>query len=218
MGDFTITVKPEIIKERVEKAVMRDIDKICAQHNLDKGEIMGDGLDINEAKGVSLDAFTKISGGDTKITKSDLIKFAGTEKEQDIINEYAQKIREALPPSVIDTTAGASGEISMISFKLKSGAGTIKIAGERGTSGKPTTTVGDPTACGVFSMINGTDKNNDGKIFVGNELQSSSYVQTTDDALKIAGDDAMISPEEALKAVLDKNGKFRTSDITIEYK
>ena len=218
MGEFTITVKPDLIRERVEKAVIRDIDKICNQYSLDKGEIMGDGLDIQEAKGVSFDMFQKISGGDTKITKADLIKFAGTEMEQDIINEYAQKIRESLPAKVIDTTAASVGAISTLSFKIKSGVGTIRIAAERGTAGNVNADkLGEPAAAAAFSIINGVDKDNDGKLFIGSELKSSEFVQTTDDALKIAGDDAMIVPEEALKAVLDKANKFRTSDVTIEY-
>lgn len=213
MGNFSIRVKPEIIQERVNAAQTRDIDRLSAQFKLDKGEILGDGVDISEAQHLPFDAFMQLSDNDTKITKADLLKFAGTETEEDIIREYARNIAASLPARVADITPRSDTQQAYLDFKVKKQGEEIIVEAERTIPYQGT----EATAAGVFSIINGRDSNQDGKISLGGELMGSAFVSTTGDALKLAQGDMFVTPTEALQAIFEKARKFAPADVEITY-
>lgn len=213
MGNFTIRVKPEIIKERVNAAQTRDIDRLAAQFKLDKGEIFGDGVDIHEAQHLPFDAFMQLSGNDTKITKADLLKFAGTETEEDVIREYARNIAASLPARVADLTPRSDGQQAYLDFKVKKRGEEIIVEAERTIPHQGT----EATAAGVFSIINGRDLNQDGRISLGGELMGSAFVSTAGDAIKLAQGDMFVTPTEALQAIFEKARKFAPADVEITY-
>lgn len=219
MGQFTIRVKPEIITERVNTAQARDIDRLSQQFQLDKTQLNGDGVDIHEAPNLPYDAFMQLSGNDTKITKADLFKFAKTITENDVIKEYAQKIADSLPAKVMDTASTPDGQeiVSSLEIRMAKRGSDIVIKAERTTLNTPVQPKTDPLASAVFSVIAGRDINADGVVAVGGELQGSVFVKTAGDAIKIAGNDMVVTPSEALKAILDKAGKLAPTDVVIEY-
>jgi hypothetical protein len=213
MGNFSIRVKPEIIQERVSAAQTRDIDRLVAQFKLDKGEVFGDGVDINEAQHLPFDAFMQLSGNDTKITKADLLKFAGTETEEDIVREYARNIAASLPARIADTTPRPDSQQAFLDFKVKKRGDEIVVQAERTIPHQGT----EATAAGVFSVINGRDGDQDGRISIGGELMGSAFVSTAGDALKLAQGDMYVTPTEALQAIFEKAKKFAPADVEITY-
>jgi hypothetical protein len=215
MANFTVRVKPEIIQERVSAAQTRDLDRLAAQFKLDKGEIYGDGVDISEAQHLPFDAFMQLSDNDTKITKADLLKFAGTETEEDVVREYARNIAASLPAKIADTTPRPDNQQvgTFLEFKVKKRGEDIVIQAERSLPHQGT----EATAAGVFSIINGRDANQDGKISIGGELMGSAFVSTAGDALKLAQGDMFITPTEALQAIFEKAEKFAPADVDITY-
>lgn len=220
MGEFQITIKEDVLLERVAKAQMEAIDRIAQQYNLPKGELNGDGVDPEEAKHLGLDIYLKLSGGDTKITRADIVKFAGVETKEDIIKEYAQKIRDSLPAKVLDISSTPEGTpaVSTIAFEVKPKSDGITLTSNRITIGQQNgNSYVEASAAGVFSIINGKDLNKDGKISIAGELKTGEFIKTVGDALKIADGDYEITPTEALKAVLDRAGKVATSDVIITY-
>ena len=99
---------------------------------------------------------------------------------------------------------------------LKKRGDEIIIAPRYATEG--TSTGRDPAAAMVFSVVGGQDKNADGMIAVGGELtQNPVFSNTVADAIKLAGSDMMVSPTEALHAVIDKAGKISAEDLEIVY-
>ena len=219
MGQFTIRVKPEIIQDRVNTAQARDIDKLSKQFQLDKTKINGEGIDIQDAGHLPYDAFMQLSGNDTKITKADLLKFAGTPTADDVVREYAQKIADSLPAKVMDSASTPNGQdvVSSLEFKVAKRGQDIVVRAERTTLNSPIQPQTEATAAGVFSIISGRDLNADGMIAVGGELQGSVFVQTAGDAVKLAGSDMVVTPSEALNAVFDKAGKLKIADVEIQY-
>lgn len=219
MGQFTIRVKPEIIQERVNSAQARDIDKLATQFKLDKGKLNGDGIDIQDAGHLPFDAFMQLSGNDTKITKADLLKFAGTPTSDDIVREYAQKVADSLPAKVMDSASAPNGQdvVSSLEFKVAKRGQDIVVRAERTTLNSPIQPETEATAAGVFSIISGRDLNKDGQISVGGELQGSVFVQTAGDAVKLAGSDMVVTPSEALNAIFDKAGKLKVAEVEIQY-
>lgn len=219
MGQFTIRVKPEIIQERVNSAQTRDIDKLTAQFKLDKSKLAGEGIDIQDAGHLPFDAFMQLSGNDTKITRADLLKFAGTPTADDIVREYAQKVADSLPAKVMDSASvGNSQEVvSSLEFKVAKRGQDIIVRAERTTLNSPIQPETEATAAGVFSIISGKDLNKDGMISVGGELTGSVFVQTAGDAVKLAGSDMVVTPSEALNAIFDKAGKLKTGEVEIQY-
>lgn len=219
MGQFTIRVKPEIIQERVSSAQARDIDKITSQFKLDKNKLAGEGIDISDAGHLPFDAFMQLSGNDTKITKADLLKFAGTPTADDIVREYAQKVADSLPAKVMDSASVGNGQdvVSSLEFKVAKRGQDIVIRADRTTLNSPIQPETEATAAGVFSIIGGKDLNKDGQISVAGELGSSVFVQTAGDAVRLAGSDMVVTPSEALNAIFDKAGKLKTADVEIQY-
>lgn len=222
MGQFTIRVKPEIIQAQVKAAETRDIDKLAQQFQLDKTQIDGDGVDINEASHLPYDAFMQLSGNDTKITKADLLKFAGTPTADDVVREYAQRVADSVPIKTMDSAGTGNGNdaVAQLEFRVGKKGQDIIIRAERTMLNSPTEPKTDPTASAVFSVIGGRDLNADGSITVGAELQGSVFVQTAGDAIKLAGSDLVVSPVEALKAIFEKAGKFGNlspAHLDIEY-
>ncbi len=215
MANFSIRVKPEVVQERVTAAQTRDIDRLAAQFQLDKGQILGDGVDLNEAEHLPFDAFMQLSGNDTKITKADLLKFAGTETEEDVIREYARNIAASLPAKIADTTPRPDSQQvgTFLEFKVKKRGEEIIVQAERSLPHQGT----EATAAGVFSIINGRDANHDGKIALGGELMGSAFVNTAGDALKLAQGDSFVTPTEALQAIFEKAQKFAPADVSISY-
>lgn len=214
MAQFTIRVKPEIINERVNAAQTRDIDRLSQQFQLDKGQINGDGVDIAEAPHLPFDAFMQLSGNDTKITKADLLKFAGTPTADDVVREYARSIADSIPSKQMDQ----SGDVtSALEFKVVKRGQDIIVRADRTTLNSPDQPKTDPTADAVFKVIAGRDLNADGVVAVGGELQGSVFVQTAGDAIKIAGSDMVVTPVEALQAIFDKAGKVKNADLEIQY-
>lgn len=214
MGQFTIRVSPDVIQERVTAAQTRDIDRLAQQFQLDKTQIQGDGVDLDEAAHLPFDTFMQLSGGDAKITKGDLLKFAGTETAKDIVLEYAHQVADSLPAKVMDS---ASDSAAALEFKVTVRGSDIMVRAERQPLTNEAQPPNDPTAAGVFSIIGGRDANNDGQITVAGELSASAFVNTVGDAIKIAGSDMQISPTEALKAVFERAGKVPLPHVEIDY-
>lgn len=219
MGNFSITVKQDVVLDRVQKAQTAAIDKLSQQYKLDKGEILGDGVDIAEAPHLPFDQFMQLSGNDTKITKGDLLKFAGVETADDIIREYAQNIADSIPAKVMDSASAADGKDpnGLIKFEVIKHGPEIILKGDRAPLTNGTKVATDATASGVFSIINGKDLNADGQIAIGGELRGSAFVSTAGDAIKLAQGDMMVSPTEALQAILEKAGRVKGADIDIKY-
>jgi len=217
IGQFTIQVKPEVIQERVNAAQNRDIERLAAQFQLDKNEIYGDGVDLHEAKHLPFDTFMQLSGNDAKITKGDLLKFAGTETARDIVLEYAHQVADSLPAKVMDSSSGGGEAAAALEFKVTVKGNDIMVRAERQPLNNAPQPPNDPTAAGVFSIIGGSDLNNDGQIAVAGELSASAFVSTVGDAIKIAGSDMMISPTEALQAIFDRAGKVPLQHVSIGY-
>lgn len=217
MGQFTLRVKPEIIQERVNAAQTRDINKISDQLQLNKDEIYGDGLDIQEAGHLPYDAFMKLSGNDTTITKADILKFAGTETADDVVREYATNIANSLPAKVMESSDSGKS-VATLQFQVFKRGQDIIVSAERSPLTDAPAAKTDATAAGVFSVIAGRDLNADGQISLGGgELAQSAFVSTAGDAIKLAGDDMKVSPTEALKAILSKAGKMAPEDVEIAY-
>lgn len=220
MGQFTIRVKPEVIQAQLTAAQNRDIDKLAGQYQLDKAQINGDGVDIHEAPHLPFDAFMQLSGNDTKISKADLLKFAGTPTEDKIVRGYAELVAASVPVKQMDSasTPGGQEAVSQLEFKVgKRGSDILLSAVRHPLSTAAPEAKTDPTASAVFSVIAGRDLNADGAIAVGGELMGSVFVQTAGDAIKMAGSDMVVSPVEALKAIFEKAGKLPLSDVEIVY-
>lgn len=218
MGEFTIRVKPDVIQDRVNKAEIRTIDSLSQQFGLDKGEILGDGIDLKEATHLDLDTFMKLSGNDDKITKGDLLKFAGTETADDVVRQYARGIAESLPQRVMDSASADAGPASTLAFQVvKRGYDIIVKAQRVGANGAEATATTEPSASGVFSIINGRDSNKDNKIAIAGELRMSTFVATVADALRIAEGGAQITPTQALKVILEKAGRVNNADLDVQY-
>lgn len=222
MSQFSIQVKPEIIQERVNAAQTRDINKVSEQFKLNKDEINGDGLDIQEAGHLPYDTFMQISGNDTKITKADVLKFAGTETADDIIREYASQIANSLPGKIMESApvAGSDESVSTLMVEVIKRGQDIIVRADRiplNNEGKMPAT--EATASAVFSVIAGRDLNADGQISLGGgELAQSAFVATAGDAIKLAGEDMKVSPTEALNAIFDNVGKVPTKHLNVSYK
>lgn len=214
MGQFTITVKPEIIQARVQAAQTRDIDKLSSEFQLDKAQINGDGVDMEEASHLPYDAFMQLSGNDTKITKGDLLSFAKTPTEKEVVLEYARQISNSLPAQVMEASDDGAAQLN---FKVVMRGQDIVVRAERAALSSPITSKTEATAAGVFSIIGGNDKDGDGNVAVGRELAGSVFVKTAGDAIKLAGSDKVVSPVEALTAIFEKAGKLPVSDINIQY-
>ena len=218
MGSFNISVKPEIINSRVQAAETKAIDGLVAKHQLDKAEILGDGLDMSEAGHLSLDMFSKLSQNDTKITKDDLLKFADAPTADTVIREYAQNIADSIPSKVLDSASSQSGEaVSELLFQVEKKGSEIILSATRSSAGGSVKAATDATAAGVFSIINGHDTNGDNQISLGGELKGSIFASTTGDAIKLAQGDMVVTPIEALEAVLSKKGLISTADLDIKY-
>ncbi len=214
MGQFTITVKPEIIQARVQAAQNRDIDKLSKEFQLDKAQINGDGVDMEEAAHLPYDAFMQLSGNDTKITKADLLSFARTPTEKEVVLEYARQVSNSLPAQVMESSDDGANQLN---FKVVMRGQDIVVRAERSSLSSPITSKTEATAAGVFSIIGGNDKDGDNLITVGRELQGSVFVKTAGDAIKLAGSDKVVTPVEALTAIFEKAGKLPVSDINIQY-
>jgi hypothetical protein len=215
MANFSIRVKPEVVQERVTAAQTRDIDRLAAQFKLDKGQILGDGVDLNEAEHLPFDAFMQLSGNDTKITKADLLKFAGTETEEDVIREYARNIAASLRPKLPTPPPVPTANRSEPSWNLKL-KNAVKKSSFRPSARCPHQGT-EATAAGVFSIINGRDANHDGKIALGGELMGSAFVNTAGDALKLAQGDSFVTPTEGPPSHFEKAQKFAPADVSISY-
>ncbi len=226
-GSFSIRVKPEVIQKQVEHAQGQvdaqrktDITEVANQYGLSKEALDAGGVDINDAPaGLALDMFMKLSDNDTKITKADILKFKGNDTpditEDSIVYAYAQQISESLPARQMDITPGDKQEMLVLS-DLKKRGDEIIVAPRYATEG--TSTGRDPAAAMVFSIVGGQDKNADGMIAVGGELsQNPVFSNTIGDAIKLSGSDMMVSPTEALQAILDKAGKISAEDLEIVY-
>lgn len=216
MSQFTIRVKPEIIQERVNAAQTRDINKVSEQFKLNKDEIHGDGLDIQEAGHLPYDTFMQISGNDTKITKTDILKFAGTETADDIVREYAGAIANSLPDKVMETSGGESA--ATLKMEVVKRGQDIIVRADRIPLNEGKAPGTEASASAVFSVIAGRDLNSDGQISLGGgELAQSAFVATAGDAIKLAGEDMKVSPTEALNAIFDKAGNVPTQHLEVSY-
>lgn len=219
MGEFQVRVKPEIIQQRVSAAQTRDINALAEQYKLDKNQIYGDGVDIQEAPDLPFDMFMKLSGNDTKITKADLLKFAGTETASDVVREYAEHIAGSLPAKVMEAGVADGKDVNAsLQFQVVKRGEDIFIKADRSMLNNENAPRTEATAAGVFSVISGKDINGDGAISVGGELQGSAFVQSAGDAVRLAGPDMVVSPTEALSAIFEKAGRFNPGDVVIEYK
>ncbi len=230
MGSFSINVKPEVIQTQMAAAQTRidttreqDINEVVQNYGLDRGALDAGGIDIQQApKTLALDMFMKLSDNDTKITKADILKFKNNTTPdvtpKDVIHAYANKVSESIQNKVMDNVPNEGKQEMLIleSVAYRPSSGEIVLTPRYATQG--TTTGRDPAAAMVFSIIGGVDKNADGMIAVGGELsQSEVFVRTTGDAIKLAGSDMMVSPEEALGAILAKAGKIAPEDLSIKY-
>lgn len=215
MAQFNIRVKQEVLQQRLHNAQTASIDKVSQQFQLNKDEIYGDGLDIQEAQHLPFDQFMQLSGNDTKITKADILKFDKTMDASQIIDQYAQEVANSLPVKQMDT---ASGNGDLLEFRVMRKGLDIVVSANRhspdGAEGAP-----DPTSSAVFSVINGRDLNGDGQIAVGGELSGSAFVNTAGDAIKLAGEDMQVSPVEALKAIFEQSekGHLPLGEVDITY-
>ena len=213
MAQFNIRVKQEVLQQRLHNAQTASIDKVSQQFQLNKDEIHGDGLDIQEAQHLPFDQFMQLSGGDTKITKADVLKFDKTVDASQIIDQYAQEVANSLPVKQMDT---ATGNGDLLEFRVMRKGLDIVVSANRhpGAEGAP-----DATASAVFSVINGRDTNGDGQIAVGGELSGSAFVNTAGDAIKLAGEDMQVSPVEALKAIFQhsEKGHLPLAEVDISY-
>lgn len=221
MGSFKITVKQDVVNQIVANAQQNDIQALTEQFQLNTEQLNGDGIDMDEATHLPLDAFAQLSQNDTKITKEDLLKFAGTPTANDVVSEYANLIAKSIPSEVMDTASMQDGELShKVKFNdVQNNWDHILVSASRvAMVANPVQPATDATAAGVFSIISGVDANGDGQIALGSELkQSETFVRTTGDALKIAQGDMVVTPTEALQAILDKAGKVDVSHLEIEY-
>lgn len=221
MGTFSIQVKPQIVEQQVKAAETRDINKLAQQFQLDKNEIYGDGVDIKEAPQLGFDTFMQLSGNDTNISKADLLKFAGTETADDVVRNYAAAVASSLPLKVTDTMGEktASGAVPGLIFEVRKRGAEILVGAKRSVEGGSMATPQTKAAAdAVFSVINGRDLDGDGQIALGGELaQSSTFVQTAGDAVRLAGPDMKVSPTEALTAIFEKAGKLPLSHLEISY-
>lgn len=231
MSDFTIRVKPDIIQERVNLAESQVIEKYSSQLGLDKGELHGDGVDLEEATSLPHDTFEILSGGDGNISKADIINFEKAARKQqqipltlenaldadDVVRAYAQQIANSLPSKIIDSASMPDGNMNTIAFKVIKSGLEIKVRGERQVvNGQHNPPALDGTSAGVFSVINGRDLNQDGHIsIVGGELGKSVFVQTGGDAIKLAQGDRQVSPTDALQGILNFGGRVSTTHLTI---
>ncbi len=225
-GSFSIRVKPEVIQKQVEHIQGQidaqrksDIVEVADQYGLSKEQLDAGGVDINDApSGLALDMFMKLSDNDTKITKADILKFKGNETpdvtEDSVIYEYAQQVSESLPARQMESV-GDKQEMLVLS-ELKKRGDEIIVSPRYATEG--TATGRDPAAAMVFAIIGGQDKNADGMVAVGGELsQHPVFSSTIGEAVKLAGSDMMVSPTEALQAIIDKAGKVSAEDLEIVY-
>ncbi|MBF2053288.1 MAG: hypothetical protein IGS03_07455 [Candidatus Sericytochromatia bacterium] len=217
MGSFAINVRPELVQQRVQQAQTNDINRLSQQFQLNKNEIHGDGVDMQEAPHLPLDTFMQLSGGDANISKADLLKFAGTPTDRDIVNEYAHAVASSLPAQVMNTNPPNGDFNHTFLFKVSQQGDTIRLRAERNVSNlnpEPRTAA---TADAVFSVINGKDLDADGQIAVAGELSSGAFVQTAGDAVRLAGSDMKVSPTEALQAILGKAGQVPLDHLQIQY-
>lgn len=227
-GSFSIRVKPEVIQKQVQQAQGQvdaqrktDITEVANQYGLSKEQLDAGGVDINNAPaGLALDMFMKLSDNDTKITKADILKFKGNATpdvtEDSIVYAYAQQISESLPARQMDITPNGGKQEMLVLSDLKKRGDEIIVSPRYATEG--TSTGRDPAAAMVFSIVGGQDKNADGMIAVGGELtQNPVFSNTIGDAIKLSGSDMMVSPTEALHAILDKAGKISAEDLEIVY-
>jgi len=217
MGQFSISVKPEIVQQRVQQSQNRDITRLAQQFQLDKAQIHGNGVDMQQAPHLPFDTFMKLSGGDGNISKGDLLKFAGTETARDVINEYAHAVAASLPAQVMNTNPPNGEHSHTLLFKVSQKGDTINIRAERNVTNLNPDPRTSATADAVFSVINGRDLDGDGFVSVAGELSSSAFVKTAGDAVRLAGDDMKVSPTEALQAILGKAAQVSLSDIQISY-
>ncbi|MGV3525353.1 MAG: hypothetical protein ACO1RX_14070 [Candidatus Sericytochromatia bacterium] len=219
MAQFSVSVKSDVLQQRVNAAQTRDIDKVSQQFQLDKTQLLGDGLDINEAGHLPFDTFMQLSGNDTKITKADVLKFAGTETAYGIVREYAQHIADSLPTKVMESIpVNGTDVVSELNFSVTHRGEEIIVKAKRNPLSAPEGAKTEATAAAVFSVIGGRDLNADGSIAIGGELQGNkAFVQTAGDAVKLAGSDMVVSPTEALTAIFEKAGKFALQDVEIKY-
>lgn len=218
MASFAINVRPELVEQRVQQAQTNDINRLAQQFQLNTQEIYGDGVDMQEAPHLPLDTFMQLSGGDAKITKGDLLKFAGTPTARDIINEYAHAVASSLPAQVMNTNPPNKDFNHTFLFKVSQQGETIHLRAERNVTQlnpEPRTAA---AADAVFSVINGRDLDGDGFISVAGELSASAFVQTAGDAVRLAGDDMKVSPTEALQAILSRAGQVSLDHLQIQYK
>lgn len=269
IGDFRIRIKPEVLTREIEN----DLDRVIKTYGLDKREVYGDGFDLHEAKGMPLDTFKMLSGGDTKISRDDILRFTNT--EQNLLQRFMGQIRALFLPSLIEKVFPKQQKLekpdpktdretvfqaqSFLATDVDLTDNTLVVHSRRtmpvqatiketrgdqqrqevvvvdtdtyvrDISRRPDVTLNkivprqldrvlnsDPTASSAFRYVGGEDQDGDGKLDMTREVNSSRLVQTTDDALLLAGTDGVVEPKEAFHFVLKKNG-IDTSMIDIEY-
>jgi hypothetical protein len=187
---FKVQVNPEIVKQFNENKV----NELLTTHKLVdlKGELEGDGISRREAKGIEYDTFTKLADADKGvITTASLIKF--NDGKETPPEKVKKELERNLPPSfrVQGPASKDAGEIIFVQAKT---GNTVKEA---------------------FTMVGGTDKNNDGKLNINNELNQNSMVVTNADAADLAGEgDDFATPDESMKFFLKKKG-VNTADISV---
>jgi hypothetical protein len=142
------------------------------------------------------------------VSATQLQKGTDAETEDEIIREYAQKIADSLPYKIYKIRTDIS-----LQLQVKKRGSEIIIQAESDLPYRGT----EATADFVFSIINGNDANQDGKISLGGELSGSTFIQTAGDAIRLAQGDDSVTPTEALQAIFEKAGLFPTADISICY-
>ena len=196
MGDIVLHPKQPIPE-------MAKMDKVCQKHNLNKEELLKDGISLEKVD-MPMDTFLQLSGGDGNISMADVIDFVDSHGiEDDTAKILAKELTEAIrslpyylgPPNPL---------IINPEVKVQKGNdNTLYLSLEMGFKDDPKKFKRDLTRYLLtITESQDTDKNNKLDIF----KEKSSFLPNTKEIAEAAGDDSQISMPELLLAIVKKNG------------
>ena len=191
MGDIILNAKPML--------EMQKIDKACDKYKMNKDDLLKDGISI-ETVDMPMDTFLKLSGGDDKITKADVLAFVD---KQGVRDDTAAKLTVLLNEHTNSLTAIKIGSNEIYpKFSVNwTDKGDLKISCVDRAFNSPM----DPEYV-LMAAIKSQDTDGDKKIDIFKELKSNQEIASTKDALDAAGTDKKISmPELILKLIKNQS-------------